>query len=61
MSLELAHIAHGESRPAGRDPARPARLGAQLVARFARQLGATHRVFALDLRNHGASPLGGQR
>ena len=55
MSLELAHIAHGES-------------GAPVVilhgllgsarnwSSIARQLGATHRVFALDLRNHGASP-----
>jgi pimeloyl-ACP methyl ester carboxylesterase len=55
MSLELAHIAHGES-------------GAPVVilhgllgsarnwSTFARQLGETRRVFALDLRNHGASP-----
>ncbi|MGH6916790.1 MAG: alpha/beta fold hydrolase [Geminicoccaceae bacterium] len=55
MSLELAHIAYGES-------------GAPVVilhgllgsarnwSSFARQLGATHRMFALDLRNHGASP-----
>src|SRR5919106_1770593 len=55
MSLELARIAHGESGP-------PVVIlhgllgSARNLWTFARRLGATHRVFALDLRNHGASP-----
>jgi esterase len=55
MSLELAHIAHGDSGP-------PVLIlhgllgSARNWSTLARQIGATHRVFALDLRNHGASP-----
>jgi esterase len=55
MSLELAHMAYGESGP-------PVLIlhgllgSARNWSSFARQIGATHRVFALDLRNHGASP-----
>jgi esterase len=55
MSLELAHMAYGES-------GRPVLIlhgllgSARNWATFARQIAATHRVFALDLRNHGASP-----
>jgi esterase len=55
MSVELAHIANGESGP-------PVVIlhgllgSARNWSSFARRLGATHRVFALDLRNHGASP-----
>jgi esterase len=55
MSLELAHMAHGESGP-------PVLIlhgllgSARNWSTFARQIGATRRVFALDLRNHGASP-----
>jgi esterase len=55
MSLELAHIAHGESGP-------PVLIlhgllgSARNWSTFARQIGATRRVFALDLRNHGTSP-----
>src|SRR5262245_55480923 len=55
MSLELAHTAYGESGP-------PVLIlhgllgSARNWASFARQIGASHRVFALDLRNHGASP-----
>jgi pimeloyl-ACP methyl ester carboxylesterase len=55
MSLELAHMAFGESGP-------PVLIlhgllgSARNWSSFARRLGATHRVFALDLRNHGASP-----
>jgi esterase len=55
MSLELAHIAHGESGP-------PVVIlhgllgSARNWSTFARQIGARRRVFALDLRNHGASP-----
>jgi esterase len=55
MRLELAHTAYGESGP-------PVLIlhgllgSARNWASFARQIGATRRVFALDLRNHGASP-----
>jgi esterase len=55
MSLELAFIAQGDAGP-------PVLIlhgllgSARNWSSFARQLGATHRVFALDLRNHGASP-----
>ena len=55
MSLELAHMAYGESGP-------PVLIlhgllgSARNWSSVARQIGATHRVFALDLRNHGASP-----
>jgi esterase len=55
MSLELAYMAHGESGP-------PVLIlhgllgSARNWSSFARQISATHRVFALDLRNHGASP-----
>jgi pimeloyl-ACP methyl ester carboxylesterase len=55
MSLELAHIAHGEAGPPV--VVLHGLLGsARNWSSFAKQLGATHRVFALDLRNHGASP-----
>jgi esterase len=55
MSLELAHTAYGESGP-------PVLIlhgllgSAHNWSTFARQIGATRRVFALDLRSHGASP-----
>jgi pimeloyl-ACP methyl ester carboxylesterase len=55
MSLQLAHMAYGESGP-------PVVIlhgllgSARNWSSFARRLGASHRVFALDLRNHGASP-----
>jgi esterase len=55
MSLELAHMDYGESGP-------PVVIlhgllgSARNWGSFARRLGASHRVFALDLRNHGASP-----
>ena len=55
MSLELAFIAQGDAGP-------PVLIlhgllgSARNWSGFARQLGATHRVFALDLRNHGRSP-----
>jgi esterase len=55
MSLELAHIAHGESGP-------PVVIlhgllgSARNWSSFARQIGVRRRAFALDLRNHGASP-----
>lgn len=58
MSLELAHIAHGDHGE-GTPPVviLHGLLGsARNWSSFARQLGATRRVFALDLRNHGASP-----
>jgi esterase len=54
MSIELAHIAHGEAGP-------PVVIlhgllgSARNWSTVARQLGASHRVFALDLRNHGGS------
>jgi esterase len=54
MSVKLAHMAQGESGP-------PVVIlhgllgSARNWSSFAKQLGATHRVFALDLRNHGAS------
>jgi esterase len=54
MSVELTHIAQGESGP-------PVVIlhgllgSARNWSTVARQLGATHRVFALDLRNHGGS------
>jgi esterase len=59
MSLELAYIAYGEDHCEG-----AARLvilhgllgSARNWSTFARQIGATRRVFALDLRNHGGSP-----
>jgi esterase len=59
MSLELAHIAHGDP---DQDDGSPVVIlhgllgSARNWSSFAKQLGATHRVFALDLRNHGASP-----
>jgi esterase len=55
MSLELAHIAHGESGP-------PVVIlhgllgSARNWSTFAKELAGTRRVFALDLRNHGSSP-----
>jgi esterase len=55
MSLELAYMDYGESGP-------PVLIlhgllgSARNWSSFARQIGATRRVFALDLRNHGASP-----
>jgi pimeloyl-ACP methyl ester carboxylesterase len=55
MSLELAHIAHGESGP-------PVVIlhgllgSARNWSSFARQIGVRRRAFALDLRNHGSSP-----
>ncbi len=55
MSLELAHIAHGAAGP-------PVLIlhgllgSARNWSSVAKKLGATHQVFALDLRNHGASP-----
>jgi esterase len=55
MSLELAHIAHGESGP-------PVVIlhgllgSARNWSTFAKELAGTRRVFALDLRNHGNSP-----
>jgi esterase len=55
MSLELAYMAHGESGP-------PVLIlhgllgSARNWSTFAKQLAAMRRVFALDLRNHGASP-----
>lgn len=55
MSLELAHIAHGEGGP-------PVVIlhgllgSARNWTAIAKQLGATHQVLAVDLRNHGASP-----
>jgi pimeloyl-ACP methyl ester carboxylesterase len=55
MSFELAYMAYGESGA-------PVLIlhgllgSARNWSSFARQIGATHRVFALDLRNHGASP-----
>jgi esterase len=58
MSLELAHIAHGDDH-AGGPPVviLHGLLGsARNWSSLAKQLGATRRVFALDLRNHGASP-----
>jgi esterase len=59
MSLELAHIAHGDEHVGERRPVviLHGLLGsARNWSSLARQLGATRRVFALDLRNHGASP-----
>jgi pimeloyl-ACP methyl ester carboxylesterase len=59
MSLELAHIAHGDDHSEAGPPVviLHGLLGsARNWSSFARQLGATRRVFALDLRNHGASP-----
>ena len=55
MIVELAHVSHGASGP-------PLVILHGLLGsarnwnRIARQLALTHRVFALDLRNHGASP-----
>jgi pimeloyl-ACP methyl ester carboxylesterase len=55
MTVELAHTSHGSSGP-------PLVILHGLLGsarnwnRIARQLALTHRVFALDLRNHGASP-----
>lgn len=54
MAVELAHIAQGERGP-------PVVIlhgllgSARNWSTFAKELGASHRVFALDLRNHGAS------
>ena len=59
MSLELSHIAHGDEHGGERPPVviMHGLLGsARNWSSLARQLGATRRVFALDLRNHGASP-----
>jgi esterase len=55
MSLELAYDAFGEAGP-------PLVIlhgllgSARNWTGVAKELGATHRVFALDLRNHGRSP-----
>lgn len=55
MTVELAHVRHGNSGP-------PLVIlhgllgSARNWTRIAKQLGLTHRVFVLDLRNHGASP-----
>jgi esterase len=55
MTLELAHDAFGESGP-------PVVIlhgllgAARNWTSIAKELGASHRVFALDLRNHGRSP-----
>jgi esterase len=55
MSVELAHIAHGES--GSLVVILHGLLGsARNWTAIAKQLGATRRVLALDLRNHGASP-----
>jgi esterase len=54
MSTELAHIAHGEAGP-------PVVIlhgllgSARNWSTVAKHLAASHRVFALDLRNHGGS------
>jgi esterase len=54
MSIQLAHIARGEAGP-------PVVIlhgllgSARNWSTVARQLGAAHRVFALDLRNHGGA------
>jgi esterase len=59
MSLELAHIAYGEGRREGGPPVviLHGLLGsARNWSTVARKLAATRAVFALDLRNHGASP-----
>ncbi len=55
MTVKLAHTAFGTAGP-------PVVIlhgllgAAQNWATIAKRLAATHRVFALDLRNHGASP-----
>lgn len=55
MSLELAHTEYGEAGP-------PVVIlhgllgSARNWASIAKRLAETHRVFALDLRNHGGSP-----
>jgi esterase len=59
MSIELAHLAFGEDRREGGPPVLILHglLGsARNWSSFARRLGASRPVFALDLRNHGASP-----
>jgi pimeloyl-ACP methyl ester carboxylesterase len=58
MSLELAHIAHGDDHGGGPPVVILHGLlgSARNWSSLAKQLGATRRVFALDLRNHGASP-----
>jgi esterase len=54
MSIELAHITQGDSGPAV--VILHGLLGsARNWSTVAKQLGATHRVFAIDLRNHGGS------
>ena len=55
MTLDLAHDAYGEAGP-------PVVIlhgllgSARNWTGVAKELGATHRIFALDLRNHGRSP-----
>ena len=61
MNLELAHIVHGEEHTTdAHGPPVVILHGLLGSARnwgtFGRHLSATRRVFALDLRNHGASP-----